>query len=103
MRHLQVRNLRKKEKAKGRISADEFVNTHLLSHHLIISGVKFVRFYASVPQTVVYLISEDLLEEARRSVEALGTDRPLVFHYDTCFGLGKFYVSTLSLRHPLFQ
>ncbi len=101
----QVRNFRKKQKAEQNLSItkDEFLNTHLLAQHLYIADQRFVRFYASVPDILLYCLSEDLLQQVNHCVELTGSDNAVVFHYDTCFDLGKFFLSTISMRHPLLR
>lgn len=73
-------------------------------HIAEVIGPSFVKQITIIPNVSVTLMSNRHIEEVKRMIEATrDCVEPLIFHYDTTFNCGKYYISMLTMRHILLE
>lgn len=97
----QLQYERRKLQAEYKLQGTELENaTHLCKYY----GGKFVKQAIYQPEVSITLMDDYFIEEiAEMSRLRIANDAPIVFHYDTTYNTGEYYVSTLSVRHDLLQ
>ena len=97
----QIRYVRRQLRAEHQLNQTEKHNADTLAQFW---GGNVVRQMTIAPDIQVHLMTEGAVQEIARlaSFKVAGT-KPLLFHYDTTFNCGAYYVSTLSMRHDLMK
>lgn len=87
------------------MSHDALYNMHELHSQLMLdrNGISksFVSYMLSIPRILVHLLPHPLLQSLETLLKVASS--PVTLHYNTVFNVGDFYLSTLSLRHGLFE
>ena len=101
--HLLPRNLKQVQNMQQKIARsqekhDDFYEVCLMSkqHPDIILTVQFAS------AVLIIQVHPEIVRHVS-TFRKVFKGKPIVYHYDTTFDMGGFYVSILSVRHPLFK
>lgn len=96
----QLRYERRLSRDQFKLQGTERENAQHLTDYW---GNNVVREFKTNP-VHIEMMTEHMVKELTKLTRARqNDDEPMLFHYDTTFNCGQFYVSTLSVRHDLMK
>lgn len=97
----QLKNYRKQVRQADRLRLDEDSNAKAIAHYF---GPEVVSTFTTTPTVHVEIMTPAATEELAKLTRLHSRgERPMLFHYDTTYNVGPYYVSTLSLRHDMMK
>lgn len=96
----QIRYNRRKDREAYKLIGTERQNAQNLADYW---GPNMIKEFKTNP-IHIEIVNDHVVKEVAKLTKAhVEGDRPLLFHYDTTYNCGQYYVSTLSMRHPLIK
>jgi hypothetical protein len=94
-----IKYIQKQQKENDKIASDELVAARYIAQ----SMTDFVREIICFPNILIAAASDQALINLTECISNMDEDTPLVFHYDTKYGYGDYFLSVLSYRYHLME